>query len=115
MKKWIPFASILLVALVLVINLILGGNEKYRPTTSDPEVVYKEACLECHGNGDQAANLWSPDLTASLLTVPEVRQIVSEGNWRMPAFPFIPDSILDSLSVFVADKKFVKRRQEREK
>ncbi len=73
------------------------------PATTDPGIIYQEACFECHGDAQQPANLWSPDLTQEILNASEVRQIIRHGNWRMPAFPLIPDSTLDSLVVYVVE------------
>jgi mono/diheme cytochrome c family protein len=107
MKRWYPF--ILIVGLVIFFSLQLfwGGQADYTPVTADPSIIYIEACLECHGDGQQPANIWSPDLSNEILLESEVRQIVHAGNWRMPAFPMIPDSILDSLTDYVVNKRFV--------
>ena len=106
MKRWYPFILIVGLVIFFSLQLFLGGQEDYTPVTSDPSIIYVEACLECHGDGQQPANLWSPDLSNEILLESEVRQIVHAGNWRMPAFPMIPDSILDSLARFVTEKRF---------
>ena len=107
MKRWYPFILIIFLVLFFSLLLILGGEDDYKPVTSDPAIIYIEACLECHGDGRQPANLWSPDLSNEILLESEVRQIVHAGNWRMPAFPMIADSVLDSLTVYVANKRFI--------
>ena len=107
MKRWYPFILIVCLVIFFSLQLFLGGQEDYTPAASDPSIIYIEACLECHGDGQQPANLWSPDLSNEILLESEVRQIVLEGSWRMPAFPMIPDSILDSLTRYVVDKRFI--------
>ena len=109
MKRWIPFIFFICLALILASQLFFSGQSQYIPDNSDPGIIYKEACLECHGNGRQAANLWSPDLSDEILPESEIRQIVREGSWRMPAFPLIPDLLLDSLATYVAEKGFVEK------
>ena len=103
MKKWIPFVLILGLALLLSFNLLFFGQKDYIPASSDPSVIYREACRDCHGDSSQPADLWSPELKNEVFLFSEVRQIVREGSWRMPAFPLIPDSTLDSLVYYVVE------------
>jgi mono/diheme cytochrome c family protein len=106
-KRWLPFGFIIGLILFLSVNLFLQGNSQYRPTTADPAAIYQEACLGCHGNGQRPANLWSPELHNKKLFIADIKHIIRNGTWRMPAFPLIPDSTIDSLARFVADRQFV--------
>ena len=107
MRRWLPFIALLVLAVVSTVFLLTGGVSEYRPAGADAEIIYREACAECHGTSESAGNLWSPALADEILTVNEVKIIVHEGTWRMPAFPMIADSALDSLTVYVAEKRFV--------
>ena len=98
---------IILLALISSIYLIFGGQRNYQPSSDDPELIYREACLECHGSGRQPANFWTPALTEKTITSTEVKEIVARGTWRMPAFPAITGQVLDSLARYVKEKQFL--------
>jgi mono/diheme cytochrome c family protein len=107
MRRWFPFIALVVLAVVSTVFLLTGGVSEYRPVRADAKIIYREACAECHGTSKSTGNLWSPELADEILTVNEVKIIVREGTWRMPAFPMIADSVLDSLAVYVAEKRFV--------
>ena len=103
MKKWIPFTVLLVIAILIIFYLIGDGESDYTPKSSDPALVYSEACNGCHGPEDRSG----PDLAEKTLTEFKVKNIVRNGSGRMPAFPLIPDSTLDSLAIYVAGKRFI--------
>lgn len=110
MKRWVPFVLLILIILVLVIFLLFTDqSNKYNPTTSDPSVVYREACVECHGERGEGNGLLYPDLTSELLREEEVINIVRNGELFMPSFPNISDSVLKNLAVYVVEKNFMKK------
>jgi mono/diheme cytochrome c family protein len=106
MKRWLPFIALIILAIFSTVFVITGGESDYLPESDDPGIIYQEVCVGCHGTGKSAGNIWSPDLAGEIVTESDVKKIVREGTWRMPAFPSIPDSILDSLAVYVAKKRF---------
>ena len=107
MKKWIPFILILLVAVSSTFFLFVGGEVNYVPQTSDPEIIYKEACTGCHGLGEINPEFLTPNLGEEELLSTGVKNIVKNGTWRMPSFPAISDTVLDALAEYVANKKFL--------
>jgi mono/diheme cytochrome c family protein len=106
MKKWLPFAGLIILAIISTISMIISGDSDYIPQTADPAVIYEQACAECHGTGETPGNFWSPALSGEILTKKEVREIVRNGTWRMPAFPLVPDSLLDTLALYVSENRF---------
>ena len=109
MKRWIPFIILILIAVLSTISLITGGRESYTPVSNEPALIYREACMECHGSGKNKANLWSPSLAEENHSGQEVKKIVSQGTWRMPAFPNITQTALDSLANYVAERRFLEQ------
>jgi hypothetical protein len=110
MKRWLPFIIIIIFIFVLVNFLLFTGQaNEYIPHSSDASVVYKEACVECHGERGNGNGLLYPDLTRVLLREEGIANIVRNGELFMPSFPHIPDSTLKKLAVYVADKKFMNK------
>lgn len=109
MKRWLPFILLIMFALTATIFLITSGQETYTPVSSNPAVIYREACMECHGSGQTEANLWSPALSQEDHTRQGVKEIVSQGTWRMPSFPNITDAALDSLANYVAERRYLEQ------
>jgi hypothetical protein len=107
MKKWMPFI-ILIVAIFILVNYLLftGQDDTYVPKTSDPSIVYQEACAECHGEKGTGKGFLYPDLVHEYLEEEAIIHIVRNGDFFMPSFPHIPDSTLKKLSSYVAQKEF---------
>ena len=107
MRRWYPFI-ILIVAIFILINFLMfsGQDSDYTPTTSDPAVVFREVCVECHGKRGEGEGFFYPDLAKELINKEDVIEIVRNGALFMPAFPNIQDSTLRKLSEYVANKKF---------
>ena len=106
MRRWLPFVFIIITALALSFYLFLTADSRYVPAAADPMIVYSEACADCHGSHNRSGNFWSPNLAEELVTSAEVRKIIQSGTLLMPAFPAIKDSLLDSLALYVVEKKF---------
>ena len=107
MKKWLPFILIILAVFILVIFLILSGrSNNYRPATSNPALVYKEACMTCHGERGEGNGFLYPDLSEDILNEKGVFDIVRKGGLFMPSFPAIADSTLTKLAIYISDKGF---------
>jgi mono/diheme cytochrome c family protein len=100
------------VAIFILINFLMfsGQDSDYTPTTSDPAVVFREVCVECHGKRGEGEGFLYPDLANELIDEEEVIDIVRNGALFMPAFPNIPDSTLKKLAVYIGQKKFLPRR-----
>jgi len=110
MKKWFPFAILILSALVTTVYLILsGGDNLYKPQTSNPAEIYKEACIDCHGSGGQGDGLLYPAFDYSELTLDVVKEKIAHGDWRMPAFHNIRQDTLLLLARFIMDKKYLEK------
>ncbi len=111
LTKWLPFTG--LMATILVSSLYLffgGGNGYYKPGTNDPAVIYKEACVECHGVRGEGKGLLYPAFD-KFMDEEDVAREIKEGNWRMPAFRYIRNDTLRILARFVADHGFLKDKE----
>lgn len=98
---------IILAVFVLVIFLMLSGrSNNYRPETSDPALVYKEACITCHGAKGEGNGFLYPDLSEDILSEKGVFDIVRKGGLFMPSFPGIADSTLTKLAIYISNKGF---------
>jgi mono/diheme cytochrome c family protein len=97
---------------VLVIFLLYTGQtDKYVPETSDPSRIYKEACVGCHGEQGKGEGILYPDLSKESLSEEGVINIVRNGEFFMPSFPYIPDSTLINLADYVSGKKFLNKKK----
>jgi len=109
MKRWAPFVILILIIFVLVIFLLYTGQtDEYVPLSSDPSLVYKEACVGCHGEQGEGESFLYPDLSKELISEEEVMAIVRNGKLLMPSFPHIQDSTLINLATYISGKMFKK-------
>jgi mono/diheme cytochrome c family protein len=107
MKKWLIFFFIILAAVVLSLYLFyFKQSETYRPDTSDPALIFAEACVSCHGEKGEGKGLFFPDSLDFNLSRRDVIEAVREGKLFMPAFPQIPDSTLNKLARYIASKGY---------
>jgi mono/diheme cytochrome c family protein len=107
MKRWIPFAMLLVAALISAVYLVLTGQTRsYRPGNPDPAVIYQEACAECHGKQGEGRGWFYPALGEKEISREDVAEIVRDGAFMMPAFPQIPDTTLLRLSSYIWEKRF---------
>ena len=109
MRRWYPFI-ILVIAIFILVNYLIftGQDDDYIPKTSNPSIVYQQACVRCHGERGEGEGMLYPDLSDEVLVEDEVFRIVRKGDFLMPAFPNIPDSTLNKLAEYVVNKKFIK-------
>jgi len=106
-KKWIPFILILIIAVSTSFFLFIGGEASYISHTTDPAVIYRDACTGCHGIAVTKSEFLTPNLAEEKLLSTEVKTVIKDGTWRMPSFPAITDTVLDRLADYVANKKFL--------
>ena len=60
-KKWLPFIFLLVIILGSSSYLVLGNKKNnYKPNTDNPKVIYREACMHCHGDKGQGTGLLYP-------------------------------------------------------
>ena len=108
-RRWAPFFLILTVACFSFIYFLLYGDiEPYIPTTNDPNIIYQEACVHCHGKNGEGNGILYPAFDHSQLTIKEIGQNISEGTWRMPKFGNIKGDTLRDLSEYIYSKKYLK-------
>ena len=112
MRRWIPF--ILLISFVVVMSLymfVIDQVDTYSPETTDPAVVYREACARCHGEKGEGSAILYPALSGQHDIPEDVQRIVRKGATFMPSFPNIPDSVLAGLAEYIAGKKYLNGNQ----
>jgi len=108
-RKWAPFALMLVSALFSFIYFILyGDNEPYFPETDDPEVIYQEACVHCHGKNGEGSGILYPAFDHSQLTIKSIEEYIKEGTWLMPKFDNINGDTLKDLNEYILDKRYLK-------
>lgn len=107
-RRWAPFILMLTVAVFSFLYfLFYGDNEPYFPATDDPNVIYQEACVHCHGKNGQGDGILYPAFEQQL-TVKIIEQNISEGTWLMPKFENIKGDTLRKLSEFIYGKEYLK-------
>lgn len=106
-KKWIPFATMLSLAVFsFVYFIIAAGEDAYQPLSDDPKTIYREACAECHGERGEGVGVLYPGLADEAYSREKIKQSISEGSWRMPRFKNIKGDTLDLLVQFVFSKSY---------
>ncbi len=111
LTKWLPFAAILATAAGSSLYLFFGGgNGYYRPQTKDPAVIYRQACMECHGRNGEGKGVLYPAFDR-YMDEEDVQREIREGNWRMPAFRYIRGDTLAILARYVADHGYLKHKK----
>jgi len=111
LKKWLPFFLMLGVALLSSVYLILsGGDNMYIPKTRDASVIYKEACVDCHGSKGEGDGLLYPAFDYSELNLQIIKDKITNGDWRMPKFKYIKNDTLEILARFIMEKKYLKKQ-----
>jgi mono/diheme cytochrome c family protein len=108
MRKWIPFSMLFMTAFITAVYLLLTGQtEDYYPDSSDPALIYQQACADCHGKTGEGSSLLYPALGEKQLTSRDVIEIIRSGAFMMPAFPNIPDTTLLNLSAYIIEKGYL--------
>jgi cytochrome c553 len=112
MKRWFLFVILFTTALFLSIYFYLfKQNNHYQPRTSNPDIIYKDACAGCHGDRGESENLLYPDISRNELAAEDIIEKIKNGGFLMPAFPNIADSTLNILGTYIAEKKYLNRMQ----
>ena len=112
MRRWIPF--IVLISFIVVLSLymfVIDQVDTYSPKTTEPAVVYREACARCHGEKGEGSAILYPALSGQHDIPEDVLRIVRKGATFMPSFPNIPDSVLAGLAEYIAGKKYLNGNQ----
>jgi len=105
MKKWLPFILLLSAALLAGLWLVLQpGENPYKPETNRPEKIYREVCLQCHGDLGQGSGLLYPAFEADLDTM-QIKEAIVKGGFLMPSFTGIRGDTLDRLVYYVDQLK----------
>jgi len=102
MRRWLPFILLIGIALFVTVRFfVYGRTDYYRPHTSDPELIYSQACSGCHGEKGEGSGLLYPDLLDPTLSRQDVIEAVRDGKMMMPSFPMIQDTSLSKLARFL--------------
>jgi cytochrome c551 len=83
-KGGIPLKRFFTAAACCLLFLAGCGSNEPETASSDPEVLYEQACAACHGGNLQGAA--SPPVTnmTSKYTAEEVKAIIVDGKGMMP-------------------------------
>lgn len=109
LKKWLPFIIMLSIAIIAFINLVFFPNDQYHPKTDDPDIIYYEACTDCHGENGQGSGLLYPAFDTTSMSRKEIRKNIVDGGWLMPEFRNIRADTLEKLVNYIYEKKYNKR------
>lgn len=108
MKKWLPFGLLMIIILVSLAYLFLSKEDStYTPQTDNAAIIYREACMHCHGDIGQGSGLFYPALDEELDRM-EIYNTIQNGDLLMPAFIHIKGDTLDKLVDFIESKSFKK-------
>ena len=86
---------------VLVVLSLTGGSDMYTPMTSDPAVIFHEACARCHNERGTGGRGIGPRLVGKRVPPGEVKELLAEGEGRMPRFPNVQGEPLENLARYV--------------
>ena len=108
MKQWLPFGLLMIIILVSLAYLFLTKEDStYTPQTDNVAIIYREACMHCHGDKGQGSGLFYPALDEPL-DREEIYDTIKHGDLLMPAFIHIQGDTLDRLVEFIESKSFRK-------
>lgn len=111
-KKWTPFLIIIFIILISLVYLFYGNKTSdYMPQTDNPAVIYRQACLGCHGQNGRGSEFLYPNLVEEKLTPEKIEKFVTEGELLMPAFPHIQGDTLDGLVNYIQRQKYLGARE----
>jgi mono/diheme cytochrome c family protein len=93
-----------LTALVAILIISCGSNDQQDHSDNHGRTIYIQQCVLCHGESGADGVSGAKDLTRSVLTQKEVREIVANGRRAMRAYSEIltPEEI-NMVSAFVLD------------
>ena len=107
-KRWLPFILLIFLVLVLSGYMVLSQQTSdYKPITDEPARIFREACSGCHGENGQGKGLY-PDLLGEQFKSDEIRDLIVNGSFLMPAYKHIKSDTLDSLIEYVNTDGFKK-------
>jgi mono/diheme cytochrome c family protein len=69
------------------------------------KTVYTSACANCHGSDGKLGMSGAKDLSATILTAEEQKQLIRNGKNSMPAFKELTDEQVDGVIQYVATLK----------
>jgi mono/diheme cytochrome c family protein len=95
-------AVVLMVFIIWQVKTISGSGSSVEKSAKFKEVtgIYKKNCARCHGDEGQGY-ADKPAIESTKHSVAEIKQIISGGLSKMPAFPNIKEPVLTELSEFV--------------
>lgn len=106
-KKWLPFIVIVSVIIISSAGLFLSESANpYRPGTNNPSQIYREACAQCHGIEGEGSGLIYPSLGEDDLTIDEIKNVITEGAFLMPAFININGDTLEALGRYILERQY---------
>jgi len=107
MKKWVPFIILVSIAIITFVNLVFLTEAPYEPQTADPEIIYYEACSDCHGENGQGSGVLYPAFDNAFSSRVEIEKNIKNGGWLMPKFKHINGDTLKKLVNYIYEKKYL--------
>ncbi len=107
--KWLPFGVIMTTVIISSVYILLAeGENLYRPKTDSPAIIYREACMHCHGERGQGNGILYSSFDYSELDTEKIKLRIKEGSFMMPAFKNINNDTLQNLAIYILEKGFIK-------
>jgi mono/diheme cytochrome c family protein len=107
LKRWTPFIGLIVIVIIILIRMVLHGSvSKYESASTDPALIYKEACSGCHGLQGKGVHFYIPDLATATLMAEEVHSTILKGGLFMPSFGKLKNVQIEELSTYVMNKNF---------
>ncbi|MCC7431808.1 cytochrome c [bacterium] len=93
--------------LIVFVAAFVSGCESpsdYKPTTTNPQIIFAEACSWCHGKNAEGTKR-GVSLTKTKLEKTRVREVLTKGTAKMPKFKNLNGEALENVIDYVAKLK----------
>lgn len=104
-KRWAPFVILITIAVISFLNLVFFTKASYKPETDDPDIIYYEACSDCHGETGKGSGILYPAFD-STISREEIQENIMNGGWLMPKFEHIHGDTLKKLVNYIYEQNY---------
>jgi len=102
-----PFG--ILVGIIFISSLYLISTRQksiYKPETASARRIYREACLQCHGEQGEGSGIFYPGFD-DLISKEQIKDKIVNGGILMPAFIHIQGDTLENLILYIHQREYL--------